>query len=522
MKTFNYSSRKTSQTAPIPGREDMVKNNAGGFVFEVDKWKFLERFLIIGTETGTYYVNKNTLDKQNAENVLACIKEDGLRTVNRIVEISDAGRSPSNDPCLFALAMASAFGDARTRKAAFSALPQVARIPTHLFHFCQYREQFAGWGRGMRRAIANWYRTNKNLEYHMLKYRQRDGWSHRDLLRLAHPKPINSKQEQLFTWATNKPVIEPSGQLEGFLKAQQSKNALEVAKLVQEYSLTREMIPTQFLNSPEVWEALLPNMPITALIRNLSTLTRLGVITPFNCNEIAVRISDSAQQKTGRVHPLQMMVALLTYSKGKGQGSTWNPVEKIVDALNEGFYASFSNVRPTNKNVLIALDVSSSMTWSYIQSMSGITCAQASAAMCMVTARTEPNHHIMGFSDKFKSLDITANMDLTTVTKRVYDVSFGRTDCALPMRHALKNKWPVDVFIVYTDNETWAGPVHPAQALQEFRQKVNPDAKLVVVGMTATKFTIADPKDFGMLDVVGFDTATPEFISSFARGELIQ
>jgi 60 kDa SS-A/Ro ribonucleoprotein len=40
-----------------------------------------------------------------------------------------------------------------------------------------------------------------------------------------------------------------------------------------------------------------------------------------------------------------------------------------------------------------------------------------------------------------------------------------------------------------------------------------------VVGMTATQFSIADPKDSGMMDVVGFDGSAPNIISSFARGE---
>ena len=43
-------------------------------------------------------------------------------------------------------------------------------------------------------------------------------------------------------------------------------------------------------------------------------------------------------------------------------------------------------------------------------------------------------------------------------------------------------------------------------------------AKLIVVGMTATKFTIADPSDPGMLDVVGFDAAAPRVMADFARG----
>jgi len=46
------------------------------------------------------------------------------------------------------------------------------------------------------------------------------------------------------------------------------------------------------------------------------------------------------------------------------------------------------------------------------------------------------------------------------------------------------------------------------------------DAKLVVVGMTATNVTIADPNDKGMLDVVGFDTSAPNVMSEFVLGKL--
>ena len=58
----------------------------------------------------------------------------------------------------------------------------------------------------------------------------------------------------------------------------------------------------------------------------------------------------------------------------------------------------------------------------------------------------------------------------------------------------------------------------PVQALQEYRRKLGIPAKLVVVGMTANGFSIADPNDGGMLDVVGFDAATPQLISDFIAG----
>jgi 60 kDa SS-A/Ro ribonucleoprotein len=97
------------------------------------------------------------------------------------------------------------------------------------------------------------------------------------------------------------------------------------------------------------------------------------------------------------------------------------------------------------------------------------------------------------------------------------DIPFGGTDCALPMVWALKNRVAADVFVVYTDSETWAGNIHPVQALRRYREGMGIPAKLVVVGMTSNGFSIADPDDAGMLDVVGFDASTPQMISDFAR-----
>ena len=65
----------------------------------------------------------------------------------------------------------------------------MARTGTHLFIFARYVQQFRGWGRGLRRAVGDWYLAKEpdKLAYQVLKYRQREGWTHRDLLRLAHP-----------------------------------------------------------------------------------------------------------------------------------------------------------------------------------------------------------------------------------------------------------------------------------------------------------------------------------------------
>jgi 60 kDa SS-A/Ro ribonucleoprotein len=59
--------------------------------------------------------------------------------------------------------------------------------------------------------------------------------------------------------------------------------------------------------------------------------------------------------------------------------------------------------------------------------------------------------------------------------------------------------------------------IHPYQALNDYRQKSGRPAKLIVVGMTSNGFTIADPDDVGMLDVVGFDLSVPNVIADFIK-----
>jgi 60 kDa SS-A/Ro ribonucleoprotein len=157
------------------------------------------------------------------------------------------------------------------------------------------------------------------------------------------------------------------------------------------------------------------------------------------------------------------------------------------------------------------------MSWGTIAGIPGLTPRVGSAAMSLVTAATEREHTLLGFSHELVPLAISPRQRLDDAVAAIDRIPMGGTDCSLPMIWAQKQKVDVDTFVVYTDSETWAGSVHPSQALRAYRQARGVPAKLVVVGMQSNGFTIADPNDAGMLDVVGFDTATPPVISDFAR-----
>jgi 60 kDa SS-A/Ro ribonucleoprotein len=547
------SRRCAPQWAPIPG-SDQVPNSAGGFAWAVDEWTRLRRFLILGSEGGSYYAGEQALTRENAGAVELCLAADGLRTVREIVAVSEGGRAPKNDPALFALAIAAGHGDVATRRAALEALPQVARTSTHLFQFATFVEGFRGWGRSLRRAVGGWYasRPVESLAYQAVKYRRRERMTHRDVLRLAHPAgrvgagnptlDVSPEHRALFEWIVRGDEAEGLPRIvEGFALAQSAETPARVAELVREYGLPREAVSTEHLASPEVWEALLEDMPMTALVRNLATMTRVGVLAPDSAGtaRVVAQLADHERIRKARVHPIALLAALRTYAAGRGiRGRhTWTPVPQLVDALDAAFYTAFENVEPTGKRVLIALDVSGSMAGGCVAGVRGLTPRDASAALALVTAATETRWETVGFfagrggyhglsgrfagrMDGITPLPLSPRRRLDDAIRTVSNLPFGGTDCALPMLYALAHDREVDVFVNLTDNETWAGDIHPAQALAEYRRASGIEARLVTVGLVSNGFSIADPNDPRQLDVVGFDTATPQLIADFACGSL--
>jgi len=237
-------------------------------------------------------------------------------------------------------------------------------------------------------------------------------------------------------------------------------------------------------------------------------------------NLVAEKLTNETALHKARVHPITILNALMTYKSGhgfKGSGE-WEVVGRIIDALDEAFYKAFTAVVPTGKRFLLAVDISGSMEISNVVGLQSLMARDAAAVMAMVTARVEKNYDVVGFSNHLIDLKITPRQRLDDVIREMGRYPFGGTDCSLPMYWAADNKREFDVFMVFTDNETWAGRRgHPVQALQEYRQKTGIPAKMIVTAFTATDVSIADPNDGGMLDICGFDSAAPDIITNFVN-----
>ena len=554
MLVLLYATASTEYTIVTMAAQKVI-THIGGYVYKVDDLSRLTRFLCLGAEGGTYYVTEQELKRENVQCITRLIEAGrGNEVVQTLVDFSVSGRTAKQNGLMFAMAMCARQSvDPDTQRMCYENLHLVCRIPTHLFTFIGYCEALSegtGWGRAHRRAIANWYThfgetpgSAKRLAMLVTKYKNRNGWSHLDALRLAHPKPAKGNGLAAIFKYIVKGFDEATGLLQETnadllayfravedLKAQRDPQNVDVtglAEIIRQHRLVREHVNTELLQFPEIWEALLEEMPMTAMIRNLGKMTAIGMLTAGSKYEemIVEKFKNVEVLKKARIHPFNVLVALSTYGKGKGDlGSlTWNPNVAILEALDDTFYATFKFVEPTNKRYLLALDVSGSMWWGAVNGSRSVQPGYAAAALSLVTAATEEHCDFIGFSGELVPLAINPEMTVTEVEAVVRNVPMGGTDCSLPMVYAMEHKKQYDVFVVYTDCETTGIKYTPADKLREYRQRSGiADAKLIVIGMTSNGFSIADPDDPNMLDMPGFDSNGPQVMKDFIGGSITE
>ena len=482
-------------TQNLMDKEKPDKKTPPAGVMPADIWNRLERFLILGSEAGTYYVQPRPLTTRNAPAVLECLKTDGLRVVRTLIESSTRRRAPRTEPALFVLALAAspAFADANTISAALAALPVVAPSGAGLCSFGALVEDLRGWGRSLRTAVADWYlaKPASELANQMLDHPPRGSWQHRDLLRMSHPKAATPAHNALFQWAvdgelghlaTPRILADDLRLIQAFELVKKSAGEDEIVRLIEDHRLTDRMIPSQWKNSARVWEALLPTMPYPTLVRRLGKLTEVGLLQPQSPATalVVARLIDRQRIANSRIHPIVLWAALAEYREERA------PVSSISDALEAAFHLAFENVEPTGKRIYLWLDASPGMRNSYCTGLPYLSAAMAAEALGMIFAKREPNC-IAGSE-------------------------------TLPLHDAQNRNLAVDAFVIVTDNQTWTGAEHPAQALQHYRQSSGIAAKLVVIALAANRYSSADPNDAFQMDVAGFDASVPEIVTEFVKG----
>lgn len=503
---------------------------AGG-KYEVDIWESLQRFLIIGTEGGTLYEGEIELTLQNVNRVMMCIESDPYKVLKEVVRVSYNALAPKNDTAIFVMALLiSKVDDSEFKRLVVEKLPLVIRTSTHLFQFVNYIEGngLRGWGRSLRRAIANWY-NNMDLEslcYQLVKYKNRHGFSHSDTIRLSHASTSDFLRNMVYKYVASYGTsgINPSefnGTAGNIIYADHCVNQTdekeEVLSSIVEHGLPMECIPNKWFYDPDIWKALLLKMPYIAMVRNLANMTRAGVFSDKECLKMLVsKIQDKELIKKSRIHPINILNAMVTYNSGRGVNgkNCWDPVEDISKALDYAFQTSFGNVVPTGKRILFALDVSGSMDWeqgSY--NKTALTPRDISAAMSMITCKTEDNVIVTAFSHELMEVeDDSWNGSIDKYIRYLKSFRFGSTDCSLPIIYAIQNSVPLDAIIVYTDSQHNTGNDTFTQSYNRYVNKMGIKPKVIVVAATGNFYSLL-PEGPNFYNIQGFSADTPHTIS---------
>ncbi|XP_053738980.1 60 kDa SS-A/Ro ribonucleoprotein isoform X1 [Synchiropus splendidus] len=473
--------------------------------WEINDKVRLCRFLCYGSEQKKYTAgDEGRISVENAEALQSLLQAgQGSEVVEEIKRFAQDGRASRFEPCFFALALCSQHCELKTRQAAFKALKEICHDPAHLFTFINFKTQLKEgmkcgiWGRALRQAVSDWYNEQDAviLAAAMTKCKQREGWSHRDVLRLSHTKPVHEAIAVLSKYVTkgwvevqrayndkenSEEVAKVLAYLEVVEKVKHSYDETEVVALIEEHKLEREMLLTDHLKSKQVWHALLKEMPLQSIVKALGKIAVNKVLEPESPETRALcdRIQSDTEVRKSKLHPFSLLVATEKYKKGQGyQGKTkWKPDSDILKALDSAFYKSFLNVNPVGKRFVVAVDVSSSM--SRILKGTSIITPVAAAAVAMVPAKS--------------------------------------TDCTLPVTWATENKEAVDVFIVLTNNAFWPFCSSPVESLRKHRQTTGSTSKLVICDLTASASTMEDIDDRGLMNLCGFDLGAFSLIHNLA------
>lgn len=529
-----------------------ILNSCDKEVFKISDLEQVKRFLVLGSDDGTYYISERDLTWMNISSIENILLSDKRIELLELIK-SYAGKCKKQEPLIYLLARCCSYEPQKKeylsfRKEAYELVNIVCTIPTTLFLFLKYTKNLYkkysdsnGWNNIHKRAICNWYNSKDSLKliYQMTKYKDRHDYTHRDVFRLSHIVTEDSDKQYIYKYFVkgfdviselieNKYFVKVKDynilsivdktEIEEFIldyeKIKSSTDIYLIIELIKKHNFAREHLNTEVLNNKDIWKALLPKMPNIALLRNLNKLSICELVDDYDsCNMVINKIKDIKN-----VHPMHLLIALKMYSSGEGlKGSNkWNPNQKIINALNDKFYDLFKEIKPSNKIVCIALDVSGSMLYTKVFGTECMNVAEIGCALSMIMKSTNPNTEIMGFSKEFVSLAIDPKKRLDDNLKAISNLEFSATDISVPFRWATDKYKKFDAFIVITDNETNSNKIKPVDALRRYRSTMNvPECKLIVVAMAANKISIADPNDRNMLDIAGFDASVPEIINDF-------
>ncbi len=336
----------------------------------------------------------------------------------------------------------------------------VVKTPNDLVDFASIINALRGGegGRRIKRVAGNWLLNNIN-EYWAIKYgSEKKSYALRDLFRTYHPK---GEKNVLVDYLLGKEGVNLSSlpQVEAFEALKKATTAGDKIAAIKGGRLPHEVATSFAGTDKKVWESIIPNMPLFALLRNLATLERHGVLEAGR-ERIVKLFTDGEAVKASKVFPFRFLEAT------KHVSAAW-----AQDACRMALELSLNNALPIEGNTAVALDISGSMG-SFIQ---------MAAIFAMSTVRrTGGNSKFLTFNTNVFETPVSRIDSVLTQASRIR--ADGGTNTAMVPQAMMNARDKFDNVILITDEQQNAGTPF-MDKVAEYRRKVSPNCKLFVLNV---------------------------------------
>lgn len=381
--------------------------------------------------------------------------------------------------------------------------------------------------KGLAKAFA------KFNEYQLAKYNKKDKVWLRDILRIAHPKPANPEQAELWGRVTTDTLKTPE---------------------------TWEVKISTEGSTKETWSEMIDSdkMGYMAILRNLRNFLKNDV-PMAQVIKVANKLKDPNEVKKSKQLPFRFFSAYkaLRAELGLGKPNKYDQInegvheeninickaEVLFDALEEAAKISVQNLPKLDGKTVIACDVSGSMEES-ISEKSSVERFDIGLILGSLANGFSDDAKVGIFGDTWKEIEVDKNRPLASALemhRREGEVGYSTngyqvikallesrqkvdrvlffTDCQMYGNDSGDQKERSDYYGGYQDNaepETGKGI---GQFICEYREQINADLKLYffdLAGYGSCKVPEQDPQT---LIVGGWSEKLFEFIPTFENGQ---
>jgi 60 kDa SS-A/Ro ribonucleoprotein len=353
-------------------------------------------------------------------------------------------------------------------------------------------------GRAIKRAEAKWL-NEKLSAYWIIKYGgDSHGYSLRDALLTVHPKPKNAFLSKLFGYLVDPTKVDANTieQISQFEALKKATTLAEQKKLILEGRLPHEVVTGICKMTPELWSALVQDMPVFATLRNLNTLDRAGVLDA-NRKVIESRLTDPQILANSKILPFRFLTAFNQVSKG------W-----LRDVLRDAVELTFNNLPEIAGKTAVFLDKSGSMAGDNIRI----------ASIFALALFKKTNGDATFWTFNTNTQDIMPSMRDTILSQAERIGASGGTDTASPIRKLTNDRIAVDNIIMITDEQQNSGTPFYAE-LMNYRRRVNANAKCFIVDIAPySGGKMVPPTDDKTHYIFGWSDQVLNYISMASKG----